>query len=61
MAGEDQVNWVIFSRLSQTLPDSGANAPKKPAPTLPIATQSSPRSRHCSAPLAYADPLQTFW
>src|SRR5438874_4954418 len=57
--GDDHVNWVIFSRSSQTLPDSGASAPKKPPPVLPSAVQSSPRSRHCVAPFAYDEPLQT--
>src|SRR5437870_682582 len=59
--GDDQVACVIFSRSSHTLPDSGASAPKKPAPVLPSAIQSSPRSRHCVAPFAYAEPLHTCW
>src|SRR6185503_925173 len=56
--GDGQLACVIFSRLSHTFPDSGASAPKNPAPTLPSATQSSPRSRHCVAPFRYAEPLQ---
>src|SRR5215475_13695376 len=59
--GDDQLNCVIFSRSSHTLPDSGASAPKNPAPRLPSAVQSSPRSRHCVAPFAYAEPLHTCW
>src|SRR5215510_1276258 len=54
------VAWTIFSRSSHTwLPASGEFDPNPPI--APSATQSSPRSRHWSAPFLYAPPEQFFW
>ncbi len=57
--GDDQVDWKIFSRSSHTLPDSGESEPNPPIE--PRATQSPPRSRHCSPPCTSAEPVQFFW
>ena len=46
--GELQLPWMIFSRSSHTLPDSGEPALKPPLSAI----QSSPRSRHWSPPFS---------
>src|SRR4051812_30143138 len=59
VTGDDHVPCVIFSRSSHTLPASGDTDPNPPIE--PSATQSPPRSRHCSPPFVYAEPVQFFW
>jgi hypothetical protein len=57
VTAELQLAWTIFSRSSHTLPDSGEPELKPPLSAI----QLSPRSRHCSPPFEYDEPVQFFW